>query len=399
MIFKFFVLIGAVAANIQKLTSSDFEKKVSKSDSVWVVGFLASWCGHCQQFKPDFEKAAKALSGVVNVGEVDENQQELMGKFGIKGFPTLKVFVPGRKSPIDYDGQRTAEAVVEFALKHATETVRSRLSGKSSKKTESSKQEGNSDVIVLTDKNFKTDVLADEEGVWLVEFYAPWCGHCKNLAPIWEKVASKLKGKVKVAKVDATVETVTAQKYNIKGYPSIKLFPVGKKGAFAGGHLDYEQERSETSILQFAQSHAAAQKAEQILSDEQFRSKCEKMVCVVAVLPHLVDTGAEGRNRYLNQLNLAIRGSAAPVEFFWTQAGDQSKVEDALNLAFGYPAMFSISLDKKMYGIHRGTFETDSIRQFLTSLSTGSVPLSDLPSMPKLKTNTAWDGKDYKEEL
>jgi protein disulfide-isomerase A6 len=249
---------------------------------------------------------------------------------------------------------------------------------------------------VLTDSNFEEAIAAND--LLLVEFYAPWCGHCKQLAPTWEKVATKLNGKVKVAKVDATVESATAQKYNVRGYPTIKLFPAGKKTD--SSVLDYEMERSESALLEFARKHIAAQKAEQLLTDEQFKSKCEKQVCVVGVLPHIIDSQVAGRLKYLENLNLAIRGSAAPVEFFWTQAGDQQKIEEALHLSFGYPAMFSISLDKKMYGIHRGTFEVESIRQFLISLSVGSVPLSDLPAnFPKLKTVKAWDGQEYKEEL
>lgn len=52
-----------------------------------------------------------------------------------------------------------------------------------------------SDVITLTDSNFKELVL-DSEDLWLVEFYAPWCGHCKSLEPHWAKAATELKGKV-----------------------------------------------------------------------------------------------------------------------------------------------------------------------------------------------------------
>ena len=57
--------------------------------------------------------------------------------------------------------------------------------------------QSDSDVVTLTDENFKKLVL-DSEDLWLVEFYAPWCGHCKNLEPHWAKAASELKGKVSI---------------------------------------------------------------------------------------------------------------------------------------------------------------------------------------------------------
>jgi protein disulfide-isomerase A6 len=51
-------------------------------------------------------------------------------------------------------------------------------------------------VIELTESNFDKTVL-DSEEMWLVEFFAPWCGHCKNLEPHWAEAASQLQGKVK----------------------------------------------------------------------------------------------------------------------------------------------------------------------------------------------------------
>ena len=59
-------------------------------------------------------------------------------------------------------------------------------------------------VVELTTANFKKEVLDDKDSMWLVEFYAPWCGHCQKLAPSWELAAKHLKGVVKLGAVDMT---------------------------------------------------------------------------------------------------------------------------------------------------------------------------------------------------
>jgi len=75
----------------------------------------------------------------------------------------------------------------------------------------------------------------------LVEFYAPWCGHCKSLAPEWSKAAVKLEGgNIPLAKVDATAATGLAKVNEIKGFPTIKYFARGKGSEYNGGRTQSE---------------------------------------------------------------------------------------------------------------------------------------------------------------
>mmetsp|Transcript_10614 Transcript_10614/g.21000 ORF Transcript_10614/g.21000 Transcript_10614/m.21000 type:complete len:194 (+) Transcript_10614:55-636(+) len=91
-----------------------------------------------------------------------------------------------------------------------------------------------SDVVVLDEDNFNR---LTQEGVWFINFYAPWCGHCKRIMPLWEKAGTEMKDSgVKFAKLDADAETEIMERYNIQAYPTFKIIEGSKKTDYKGDH-------------------------------------------------------------------------------------------------------------------------------------------------------------------
>jgi len=91
-------------------------------------------------------------------------------------------------------------------------------------------------VLVLTEKNFRAAL--EKYHYILVEFYAPWCGHCKQFAPEYAEAAKQLKQAsqpIPLAKVDATAELKLAEDYSVRGYPTIRLFIAGRDQEYTGG--------------------------------------------------------------------------------------------------------------------------------------------------------------------
>jgi protein disulfide isomerase family A protein 3 len=106
-------------------------------------------------------------------------------------------------------------------------------------------------VYVLTKDNF--DTFVQEDGVSLVEFYAPWCGHCKKLTPEYAKAAGILKSNdppVRLGKVDATIESELGQRFGVTGYPTLKVFR-------AGTPTDYKGPREAQGIVAYMKKQAA----------------------------------------------------------------------------------------------------------------------------------------------
>ncbi|XP_074563988.1 protein disulfide isomerase-like 2-2 [Curcuma longa] len=212
------------------LTEANFDKEVGQ-DRGALVEFYAPWCGHCKKLAPEYEKLGSSFKKAksVLIGKVDcDEHKSLCSKYGVSGYPTIQWFPKGSLEPKKYEGPRTSEALVEFVNTEGGTNVKLTTIP--------------SNVVVLTSETFDQIVFDVNKDV-LVEFYAPWCGHCKHLAPIYEKVANayKLEEDVVIANLDADKYKDLAEKYGVSGYPTLKFFPKGNKAGEdyeAGRELD-----------------------------------------------------------------------------------------------------------------------------------------------------------------
>ncbi|KAG5549030.1 hypothetical protein RHGRI_014416 [Rhododendron griersonianum] len=209
---------AADSADVVVLTEDNFDKEVGQ-DRGALVEFYAPWCGHCKKLAPEYEKLGESFKKAksVLIGKVDcDEHKSVCSKYGVSGYPTIQWFPKGSLEPKKYEGARSAEALVEFVNNEGGTNVKIAAIPSS--------------VVVLTPDNFDELVL-DETKDALVEFYAPWCGHCKSLASTYEKVASafKLEEDVIVANLDADQHKDLAEKYGVSGFPTLKFFPKGNK--------------------------------------------------------------------------------------------------------------------------------------------------------------------------
>lgn len=200
---------------------------------------------------------------------------DLCSAHNVKGYPQMNIYKNGEFVD-QFKGAREWELLTVFIENHAEKTSAPELSPSTSysqpetvEAVEASTKETeapappienvpdlkvpntNGQVVALDSTTFP---VALSEGPAFVKFYAPWCGHCKKLAPIWAKLATVLAGKLTVAEVNCDVHTALCKSQGVEGYPSLFFYTGGNgkavhKTDYTGGRkLEQMQKFAETAI-------------------------------------------------------------------------------------------------------------------------------------------------------
>ncbi|WWD17476.1 protein disulfide-isomerase domain [Kwoniella shandongensis] len=230
------------ASNVIDLDTTNFDQYVG-GDRPALVEFYAPWCGHCKNLAPTYEQLADAFPTdkvVIAKTDADGVGRELGSRYDVKGFPTIKWFPAGSSKPVDYSSGRDLDSLVGFVTKESG--VKSKI-----------KPPAPPAAVQLDATNFDDIALDDNKNV-LVAFTAPWCGHCKNMKPAYEKVAKAFSSESDcvVAQMDAdeAQNKPVAAKYDVRSFPTIKFFPKG-----GAEPIMYSSGRTEEQFIEYLNEH------------------------------------------------------------------------------------------------------------------------------------------------
>lgn len=362
--------------NVVQLTPENFQQ-VFEDANVWMVEFYAPWCGHCKNLSPAWEAAATQLQGIAKVAAVNcDEHQQLCGMFQVQGFPTLKLFPSQQsvnphqkgmpwKEAQDYQGQRSAAAIVNYAVAQLPSFVATKS---------------------------KLDAFFDSESAAKVILFSE-----KPKTPnLFKGMAAEFHGRLLFGQV-ASSNSALVEKYGIDSFPKLVVEKLD------GTVVPYDGAFKAAPLLKFLSDIAPAResrpggKAEKkapepekpvevihVESQEQFEKECAAKggMCAMAVL----DPEDESTERYLAQALAVAEGKhKKQFRWMWISGPANPSLVNELRIDSGFPQYVVLNPKKKVYAHFIGAFETEKIQSFLDRVLLGSRRLiMELDAMPTL---------------
>ncbi|KAI0337496.1 thioredoxin-domain-containing protein [Trametopsis cervina] len=287
------------------LTPDNFQETISTG--VWFIEHFSPYCGHCRKFAPTWEQLVeetqKENDPGIHLAQVNcIIHGDLCKANGVDGYPQMNLYKDG-KFVETWNKARDFEALKDYLAKRAepkqqkTVPVEQRVTDGKVEETATpgtiGDKEHNPDgkVIILNEKNFDQTI---QDGHVFIKYYAPWCGHCKKLAPVWTQLAADMRGKLNIAEVDCESNSALCHKQGVTGYPM--LFYYGQRGH---GKTEYTANRKLESLKAFSEKISGP--AVQSIKYEAFDTEVAKHPALFLLLH------PEGDVLSLNQILKASR--------------------------------------------------------------------------------------------
>lgn len=224
-----FLVILVHGSEVLQVNDQNFKDVVITSGKYTLVKFYADWCRHCKNMLPAYEEVSNLFENEPNVQIVkingDKDGRKMSKKYNIEGFPTVMLFHENDE-PIEFNGARDADAMSNFVQQIANIRL--------DKSKDLGKSDGEkSQVLEFNDLNFQEKVLDNDKATTIVAFTALWCGHCKTLLPIWEKLANDVyvnDDKIVIGKVvtDNSPADKLMSQFGVSSFPTILYFDSSK---------------------------------------------------------------------------------------------------------------------------------------------------------------------------
>ncbi|KAF9468758.1 protein disulfide isomerase [Collybia nuda] len=232
---------SALPVHSTQLTPANFRETVSVG--LWFIEHFSPHCVHCQSFAPTWEKLIGETERNAPAVRLAQVNCALYGDFcsesGIKGYPTLTMYFNG--APIEkYKGNRHLDDLEIFIKRHVDSMA------PEPQAIRSFNTEG--EVVNLTPDTFTNHL---SKGPMFVKFFAPWCGHCKKLAPVWKQLGRHMQNKLTIAQVNCDDHGGLCKLYGVQGYPMLLYLGTG------GLRSEYNGSRKLHALKAFSEKASA----------------------------------------------------------------------------------------------------------------------------------------------
>ena len=190
--------------------------------------------------------------------------------------------------------------------------------------------------------------------------------------------------------------------FSFSGYPTVIKFDYGTTKEDEEGILyDSFNGRDADTIIEAVATILGDHgiditQVEELVGPDSLDACLAKKYCAVFSLPHVVETGAEGRNAYIEIIKEVSKsmGRSNPTSYIWVSGGSQDAFENTFS-ASTYPGLTLINKDRTRFLNHIGNFDVAGLTKTIRSLQSGRKTPATYKVFPKIYTNEKWDGKDY----